>query len=66
MTALVVREDRSAVAAGLDGISMSSRDGGATFTGAQRPDRTAFTAVVQGKGKQVVTFTANGPQMQRE
>lgn len=49
------------VASALDGVSLESVDGGKTFTGTQRDDRLALTAIVANDAGRFVVFLTNGP-----
>jgi photosystem II stability/assembly factor-like uncharacterized protein len=48
------------VAVGLDGVVLESADGGVTFTGSQRDDRTPFTALAVFDGGRMVAFAKTG------
>jgi photosystem II stability/assembly factor-like uncharacterized protein len=61
ITDMVQLDQNSIVAVALDGVSFVSHDGGVTFTGKQRPDRVALTAVAESPADAAVLFSVNGP-----
>jgi hypothetical protein len=52
------------VAVGLDGVTLHSVDDGLSFTGKQRADRAALTAVVDTQAGAAMLFSSNGPLAQ--
>jgi photosystem II stability/assembly factor-like uncharacterized protein len=62
LTDIVQGADKRILAVGLEGVMLESRDGGVSFTGQQRADRSTLTAVVDaGPGKAPVLFSTSGP-----
>lgn len=61
ITDMVRLDQNSILAVALDGVSFVSHDGGVTFTGRQRPDRLALTAVAASPADGAVVFSVNGP-----
>jgi hypothetical protein len=51
---------RNIAASSLDGITLTSNDGGMNFTGVQRVDRTALTAIVDSQAGSPIFFSTNG------
>lgn len=51
---------RRVVGVGLDGVSITSTDGGASFSGQQRADRVSMTALAAGEGDGTVYFSKHG------
>jgi photosystem II stability/assembly factor-like uncharacterized protein len=61
LTDIVQGAGNRVVAVGLEGVTLESRDGGAIFTGKQRADRSALTAVVLSDADNVpILFSTSG------
>jgi photosystem II stability/assembly factor-like uncharacterized protein len=60
ITDLLQTGARNIAASSLDGITLTSNDDGMNFTGVQRVDRTALTAIVDSQAGSPIFFSTNG------